>query len=385
MLKETSSHLPGKHRDKEVRTLSHGLDFRQEKYRREVFLNFYEFHLKYKAHPGAVYYMMPYISEKKNFTQEDKLWFAYINGCTQNILTTYVIFNNFPSLQNIDLEKLEIWFNSNWDKLAWDMDRRYAKAKFILCVKNYISNLDGKTQVEFFNSLCNTNNVYENFKSTWDFVINKFYLFGRLSTFSYLEYLKIMGVNLDCNELFLYDMDGSKSHRNGLCKVLGRDDLDWHDKLNPSFEGYTSEIIDWLIEEGEILLAESKHRFKDESYIEDVSYFTLESTLCCYKSWYRKNRRYTNIYNDLFFKRIKFAESKWNSDFDFSIFWEGRTKYLPEALRVECNPNDPTHSQTGLSKDKQNHFRNTGEVILMDLDFSHYKNNFYSNGIEDFL
>lgn len=380
MLKETSTHKPGKHSNKEVKALKQGLDFRDAKYRREVFLNFYEFHLKYKSHPGAVYYMMPYISQHLNFTQEDKLWFAYINGCTQNILTTYVIYQNFPDLYNIDFEKLNVWFNYNWENLAWDMDRRYAKAKFITCVEDYLKHLDGKTQVEFFNSLGNSKDKFKNFKSTWDYVINKFYLFGRLSTFSYLEYLRIMGVNLDCDELFLYDMDGSKSHRNGLCKVLGRDDLDWHDKLNPEFEGYTSEIIDWLIKEGETLLNESKQRFKDKPYIQDVSYFTLESTLCCYKSWFRKNRRYANVYNDMFYNRIKFAESKWKGEYDFSIFWDGRKKYLPQNLRLEDNPTDP-----GLTPEKQNHFRNTGEVIMMDKDFPHFKNSFTRNNLEDFL
>ena len=380
MLKESSSHKPGKIHTKEIRNLEHGLDFRDVKYRREVFLNFYEFHLKYKSHPGAVYYMMPYISEQLNFTQEDKLWFAYINGCTQNILTTYIIFKQFPKLEEIDFLELETWFNPNWSKLAWDMDRRYAKAKFITCVKDYKAHLNGKTQVEFFNSIGGSVDSYANFNTTWDYVINKFFLFGRLSTFSYLEYLKIMGLNIDCDKLFLYDMDGSKSHRNGLCKVLGRDDLDWHDKLNPHFEGYTSDIIDWLITEGESLLHESKARFKDEPYLTDVSYFTLESTLCCYKSWYRKNRRYANVYNDMFYNRIKFAESKWDGEIDFSIFWNGRKKYLPEYLRLEDNPTDP-----GLTPTKQNHFRNTGEVIMMDKDFSYFKNSFTQNNLEDFL
>ena len=74
-----------------------------------------------------------------------------------------------------------------------------------------------------------TDGIYENFNRLWDVVRKDFYSFGRLSAFSYLEYLRIMGLNLDCPTLFLRDMQGSKSHRNGLAKVLGRDDLDWHD------------------------------------------------------------------------------------------------------------------------------------------------------------
>jgi len=43
----------------EISDLKIGMDFRELKYRREVFLRFYEFHLKYKSHPGGVYFAMP--------------------------------------------------------------------------------------------------------------------------------------------------------------------------------------------------------------------------------------------------------------------------------------------------------------------------------------
>jgi hypothetical protein len=385
MIKETSSHKPGRFCKQEFSYLGVGLDFRQPAYRREVFLRFYEFHLKYKAHPGAVYYMMPYISEKLNFSTEDKLWFAYINGCSQNILTTYTIFKEFPSLKDLDIDNFNLWFREHYTKLGWDTDRRYVKNSFDKCILDYKKIIGDKTQEDFFNSLANTTDEFENFRNVWDKVINDFYLFGRLSTFSYLEYLRIMGLNIDCDQLFLYDMDGSKSHRNGLCKVLGRDDLDWHDKLNPNFEGYTKDIIEWLIQEGETLLNEAKDRFKKASFYRDVSYFTLESTLCCYKSWHRKNRRYPNVYNDMFHDRIKYAESKWEEFDKFNIFWEARKELLPEYLRLEANPLDP-----GVKAEKQNHYRDTGQVIMMDDEWPCFKNDFNdryyrSRGIEDFI
>lgn len=95
-------------------------------------------------------------------------------------------------------------------------------------------------------------------------------------------------------------MQGSKSHRNGLAIVLGRDDLDWHDS-NPGFNGeYTPELLSWLKLEGARLLAEAKQSAQDKPYFYEVSYFTLESALCTYKSWHRPNRRYPNVYADIF-------------------------------------------------------------------------------------
>jgi len=57
----------------EVSDLEIGMDFRLPQYRREVFLRFYEFHLKYRAHAGAVYYVFPYLFEKLKMTDEQRI------------------------------------------------------------------------------------------------------------------------------------------------------------------------------------------------------------------------------------------------------------------------------------------------------------------------
>ena len=179
--------------------------------------------------------------------------------------------------------------------------------------------------------------------------------------FSYIEYLWIAGLNIDCDNLFLEDITGSKSHRNGLCKVLGRDDYDW----NKNDVVYPDEFIEWLKKEAEILLNEAKERINHPQ----VSYFTLESTLCCYKGWHRVNRRYPNVYNDMFYDRIRYAESRWGKIFD--CFWEARKKYLPRHLRLEDNSGD-----IGLNKVKQNHYRKTGQVIMMNEEWSCFDNDY---------
>src|SRR5712664_812772 len=215
------------------------------------------------------------------------------------------------------------------------------------------------------------NDPYENFRQAWQTVRDDFYTFGRLSAFSYLEYIRIMRVGkIDCDQLFLEDMQGSKSHRNGLAIVLGRDDLDWHDS-NPGFNGeYSPETLSWLKEEGARLLEEAKQRAQGKPYSYDVSYFTLESALCTYKSWHRPNRRYPNVYADMFHDRIKKAESHWPGR-DFSEFWDARREYLPEHLRLEDNPSD-----VGVKPPKQNHYRETGQVIMLDREWPCFKNDY---------
>jgi len=369
------------HNVQEQKDLRQGLDFRLPQYRREVFLRFYEFHLKYKSHPGAVYYALPWLSNYYGQDLEDRLWMAFINGCSQHIVTTSIIYERFPKLKDVDLDQLNQWWQNNHSKFkvgsGWDSDRKYfkvGKTGFPNCVEKYKKLVsEYGNQVNLFDYLNNTGDAHKNFENTWQYVRKNFLSFGRLSTFSYLEYLRIQGLPLDCNNLFLNDIGGSKSHRNGLCKVLGRDDLDWWDAKgsdNKGFKGYDKETLAWLTKEGELLLDEAKARIQHN----DVSYFTLESTLCCYKSWHRPDRRYANVYNDMFYNRIRYSERVWGNQFDH--FWKMREESLPKNLRLEHNSWDP-----GFCKRKQNHYRLSGQVIMMDQDWDCFVNNF-NDGIE---
>lgn len=361
----------------ELRT---GMDFRWPQYRREVFHRFYEFHLRYRAHPGCVYYLIPYLRDSFGWDLEQTLWFTFLNGNTQNPVTSLLIATEFPTLESA-LHKngatLSEWYTrpTIYPRLAFDTDRRHHKSPrvFLASVKQYGSLVQegGGTQQAMFEAVMNTSSEATNFDLCWDFVMKKFYGFGRLSSFSYMEYLRICGLPLDCHRLFLHDLQGSKSHRNGICRVIGRDDLDWHAKLNPRFQGnYAEGMIDWLADEGAAILQQAKQRGKGTNYERDISYFTMESALCTFKSWHRRGRRYPNVYNDMFHGRIKTAERKWR-DTDFSLFWQARLERLPAHLRLESNPAD-----VGCKPIKQNHYYDTGEPVMMDLDWDCFSNSY---------
>lgn len=350
----------------EVSELKVGLDFRRPEYRREVFLRFYEFHLENRSHPGCVYYAMPWLVQKHKLDPEQKLWVAFINGNTQNIVTTWEIFKRFP---NCSLKGLKAWFDKNYKNLAWDTDRRYHKKDFVKSVEVY-SRLVGTSQRQYFENLAG-NTPEKKFEALWAALRSDFYTFGRLSSFSYSEYLRIMGAPIMCPTLFLRDMSGSKSHRNGLAKVLGRDDLDWFRETD--FTGdYTEEELTWLEEEADTLLDEAFGRAVKSGKIDlsTVNFFTLESALCTYKSWHRKNRRYANVYNDMFYERIKLAEERFGKE-EVKQFWECREDTQPKHLLLEFCPHDP-----GLVPDKQNWYRNTGQVIMMSKRWPEFDNPF---------
>lgn len=347
----------------EASDLQPGTDFRKPEYRRAVFLRFYAFHSEWGLHPGGVYFLFPYLAKHYGWDIEQKLWLAFINGNTQHPPTSLLIYRRFPNFADLNLTALDEFSNREWSRLEFDTDRRHQKRDFMASVRRY-KQLCGSSQADYFaRYVGSTDGIYENFNRLWDVVRKDFYSFGRLSAFSYLEYLRIMGLNLDCPTLFLRDMQGSKSHRNGLAKVLGRDDLDWHDTNSTGFDGkYTPEVLDWLEAEGATLLAEAKQT------IPTASYFTLESTLCTFKSWFRPNRRYPGVYLDMLYNRIRKAEQKWPDD-DFSVLWLARKDCVPHYLLTEA-------TGSGMTKEKQNHFRLTGQVILMDRMFPCFKNDY---------
>lgn len=352
------SELNGESEESELRV---GMDFRLPIYRREVFKRFYAFHTKYKAHPGGVYRLLPFLFEELFMDVEQRLWFAYLNGNTQNPVTSYLIFQRWPRLEEADSGKIHDFVTENWNRVFFDQDRRYWKAKLGECVQNYQLLMKGRTQVEFFKALTPFDNPQENFKIWWDVMRRSLYGFGRLSTWSYAEYLRILGLPIEPHSLMLEDMEGSKSHRNGLAKVLGRDDLDWH-KSNPAFNGeYSEEMLHWLTEEGDDLLQDCLIDAMGSDYIDDINYFTLESALCTYKSWHRPNRRYANVYNDMLYYRIKEAEAAWSEE-DLSLFWKAR-EFLPDKLRLEKNPRD-----FGLHPAKQNFYMTTGCPPMLSVD-----------------
>lgn len=341
-----------------------GMDFRLPCYRREVFLRFYEFHTRYGTHPGLVYLVFPALAASAGWTVEQRLWFAFINGNTQNPVTTWRIFREFPVLA--DPSAMSGWWSENYARLAFDTDRRYHKKDFLRSVECYRRLIGARTQEEWF-GLYTAGTPEENFRCLWPIVTKHFTTFGRLSSFSYLEYLAIMGLPVACDRLFLDDQDGSRSHRNGLCKVLGRDDLDWHES-NPGFDGNYRPVLPWLVEEGRALLDEARARAVGHPWAKHVGYFTLESALCTYKSWHRPNRRYPNVYADMMVDRIRSSEAAWGDRLD--VFWEAR-KVLPAHLRLEDNPRNP-----GCVPEQQNVYRLTGKVINMHHDWPCFANDF---------
>lgn len=365
-----SSTTPGRfaelHEGFDERTdLAPGMDFRRPQFRREVFHRFYTHHLKYRSHPGCVYYLLDAIADELGLDTEQRLWLAFINGNTQNPVVSTIIIRRFPEPDMGSVDRLERWFGEHYSALPFDTDRRHHKKELIPATRSYLNLVNGDAAGYYAAA------ARDGFTGTWA-AATAIHSFGRLSAFSYLEYCKLLGHGVDCNDLMLRDLPGSKSHRNGLARVLGRDDLDWHDKL--SFDGdYTEQVMYWLEAEAGTLLEEALMRnagWIDRGFpAAHVGNFTLESALCAFKQFFR-GRRYPNIYQDMLVDRIHKAQALW-PDEDLDLFWRSRARVLPTALRLEENPWD-----VGVKPLKQTWFREHGQLVSMDVDDPTFTNGY---------
>jgi len=336
-----------------------GLDLRLPQYRREVFLRFYLWTIRTKSSPGGVYFLLPWLSRRYGWTPEQELWFAFLNGNTQHPVTSLVLHRACPDPSGrAGVEGMLRLFADNYGELPFDTDRRHWKTHFPQAVEGYLAAVQryGGTQARLWSAA-----VADGWQGSWK-AASSLYGFGRLSAFSYLEYLRIYGAAPECTDLMLSDRSGSRSHRNGLCIVSGRDALDWH-LSNPGFDGqYSREDIGELEDYAAGLLSEAQQRAAGKTWAPDVGYFTLESALCTYKSWHRPNRRYPGVYLDMLYNRLRSYEAGRFAALT-EPFWEARQQCLPAYLRLEDNPTDP-----GLSPVKQNWYRTTGEVPVLGYD-----------------
>ena len=293
------------------------LDYRRPENRHAYFTKLYELNLEEGILPGLVYKLFPELRRRYGWSHETALWYAFLNGMTQNPLTSLVMLRAFPEVPRTtaDLTNFENWFNATWKSLPFDNDRRHQKADTPKAVWTYSELLHGGSQMELL--------ANKPFSEVWGLVTKKYYSFGRLSSWSYLEYVKIMlgPLGADADRLFFEEKYGSRSHRNGMLFLLGRDQLVFDKRMPNNFDGKFADfpgLCSELQECAEDYLNEHAPRHPD------AGMFTLESNLCTFKNHFF-GIRYPGIYVDMHYDRIKRHELIYGQDHVSQLMWDIRS------------------------------------------------------------
>jgi len=287
--------------------------------RQEYFDALYRTTLTHKISPGLVYLYMPALAHALGWREETKLWFAFLNGMTQNPLTSLRLFERLPEppRSKAALEAFKEWFNAEWPRLQYDTDRRYAKKETVEAIRSYC---------KLLHSECVDANTMEpqcylfdpdggEWGNLWEMVTTRLHSFGRLSAFSYLEYVRIMGHGCEPDTLLFSDRSGSRSHRNGMLFLMDQDEQvdDKRTGRGPVTYDNFGKMCEWLQERADVWQAAFNELEERKSSPLRATNFTFESILCAYKNSFF-GRRYIGCYADMAWERLQWYKTNVGQD-----------------------------------------------------------------------
>ena len=264
-----------------------------------------------------------YICNRFELNLEQRYWLAFLYACTYSPTTTYYIYNEFPDFENVDVNRLQRWWDSKKSALIFQTDRLRVKTsnQFVNSFKSYRELIGYGTQDDFFSSLCtgnNDSNYDKVYKATGDI-----YTFGRFTLFIYLEMLHVL-TDLPIEPTIL-DLSEAESCRNGVVYAFNRRNLNTHG-------------TDKKLTKQEILLLQNDFSEIMEMVqlldIEHKSIWNVETTLCAYKK-YRLGKRYVGFYIERAGKEIEKMQQAITEGVDWTPLCEFRKETYNHSLLKE--------------------------------------------------
>ena len=292
------------------------------KQRREEFIRWYAWSLKYKDCDPAVW-MTNYLHKRYEHNDEERLWFAWLYGNTYQAPTAWVLKNEFPDYELATVDRITWWNTNNYKRLRYQTDTKWNKGHLPAMFESYQKFIGNKTQREVLESYYG-DNEQRNFDNLWGAVKGSLHKFGRYSTWFYLQHLRhTANINITPTSLMLDDYDGSRSHRNGLHLAIGEDnkyDTRLTAKEYSNLESIARDII-----------VEMQDRFPELK--SEIDFFTMETCLCSFKKIFREHHgRYLGYYLDRQSEEVMQAEQDGWSGIEWNVLWQARNETLDDRL-----------------------------------------------------
>ena len=325
------------------------MDYRLKENRREAFIRWYAWSLKYDDCDPAVW-ATNYLHKRYEHNDEERIWLAWLYGNTYQLPTAWVLKNEFPDYELATVDRITQWNTANYKRLRYQTDTKWNKGHLPAMFESYQNFIGNRTQRETLESYY-VGDAMENFDALWSVLKSRLHKFGRYSTWFYMQHLKHTArLDIVPSSLMLSDYDGSRSHRNGLLLAIGRDD-DYDRKLTGS------EYAD-LEAVGESIRLEMIDRFPELA--EQIDFFTMETCLCSFKKIFRaKHGRYLGYYLDRQAEEIIKAEGDGWYGIDWDVMWQARNETID--LRLD--------HKNGIDKEKFTFFLNSGKIDNLEWMF----------------
>ena len=318
------------------------MDYRLEQNRREAFIRWYAWSLKYDDCDPAVW-ATNYLNKRFEHNDEQKLWLCWLYGNTYHLPTAWILMNEFPDFELATVDRMTQWNTANYKRLRYQTDTKWNKGHLPEMFASYQKFIGNRSQREAFESYY-VGSPEQNFESLWDTLKGNLHKFGRYSTWFYMQHLKHTGaIDVQPTSLMLDDYDGSRSHRNGLLMAIGQDN-DYDRKLSRAEYANLESIGNGIIDE----MVDRFPELKDQ-----IDFFTMETCLCSFKKIFRAHHgRYLGYYLDRQAEEIQQCEKDGWYGIDWDVLWQSREETID--LRLD--------HRRGIDKDRFSSFMNTGKM-----------------------
>ena len=218
-------------------------------------------------------------SHREPMTVEQTYWFSLIFGTTYQSEMSWVIYNEFPNFEDIDLEKLQEWNVKNMTRQKYARDCKYNKGRITQQVQSMQENISPYGSIQsYFENLCD-DDPHASFTRVYDTLRENFHKFGRMTSWLACQTLhETAGLPIQPDNMLASDPT-SWSVRSGLMYAYNRDNL--IEAKNKKLR-LSSEDISWVKYKEQELMDISMEYVGDD-YSEVLTHYLLESHLCQYK------------------------------------------------------------------------------------------------------
>jgi hypothetical protein len=264
------------------------------------YLSYKEYHnksmLAKDVDPSVI--CLKYIADRFELNMSQRYWISFLYGTNYCATTTFLMYNEFPDFELVNVERLSKWWEAKKNSLIFQSDRLRIKTgnNFVPAFISY-KKLVKNNQQKYFSQARNSNEAYN--------LIMNIKHFGRFSCFNYLDVLNQI-TDLKHSPKYLNMME-AESCRKGLCYAMGKDD--WaRAKLTPlKAKILHNEFLSYL-----------------KKNIGNV--YQIETTLCAYHK-YRKGQRYIGYYIERMRKEIEKTEP-----LHYGVAWETLWQFRQETF-----------------------------------------------------
>ena len=123
------------------------MDYRLKENRREAFIRWYAWSLKYDDCDPAVW-CTNYLHKRYEHNDEERIWFAWLYGNTYQLPTAWVLKNEFPDYELATVDRMTQWNTANYKQLRYQTDTKWNKGHLPAMFDSYQKFIGDTTQRE---------------------------------------------------------------------------------------------------------------------------------------------------------------------------------------------------------------------------------------------